>query len=167
METTKLQKKISRKECESRRHSDRIPQRQSNQKCNSENHNEDDATNNNDKEHTLSKSHCKPRIPTPKSKRQEMNMPVRLPSLLLKLAIELVSQIEKWPLLTDLGPQMTPPKILIVVKIRREKSKILQELIKLDTNTDSSMLYLFGLQLDGRKYMTMKNVQNAAGHSHR
>ena len=29
------------------------------------------------------------------------------------------------------------------------------------------MTYLFGLYLDGRKYMTMRNEQNAAGYGHR
>ena len=42
METTKLQKKIGRKESESRRHSDSIQHGESNQKCISGSHNEED-----------------------------------------------------------------------------------------------------------------------------
>ena len=29
------------------------------------------------------------------------------------------------------------------------------------------MTYLFGLYFDGRKYMTMRNIQNAAGYGQR
>ena len=63
METTKLQKKITSKQIESRRHSDSIQQGHSNQKCNFGRHNkedEDDDTDNSDVEyphlsHTVSK----------------------------------------------------------------------------------------------------------------
>ena len=40
-------------------------------------------------------------------------------------------------------------------------------LTKLDTNTDSSITNLFGLYFDGRMYMKIKYVRNAAGHGHR
>ena len=73
---------------------------------------EDDNTDSSDKYYTISKSHCKPHLPTPESKRQKMRMTRRLTSLWLKLAIELSSQIEKQPLLSELCPRMTPPKIL-------------------------------------------------------
>ena len=52
-------------------------------------------------------------------------------------------------------------------KICQEKSKTRRELIKIDTNTDSSVAYLFGLYFDGQKYMTMKIVRNVVGYGHR
>ncbi|XP_050710076.1 uncharacterized protein LOC126994856 [Eriocheir sinensis] len=84
MDTKRLQKKISRKESESRRHSDSIQQEQSKQQCNSRSYNvedKDDDTDTSDEDDTLSKSHCKHDLPTPESKRQKMAMTVRLPSL--------------------------------------------------------------------------------------
>ena len=67
---------------------------------------EDDGTDNNDEEYTISKSHSKPYLPTPESKRPKMRMTVRLSSPLLKLAITLASQIEQQPSLPDLCPQI-------------------------------------------------------------
>ena len=51
-----------------------------------------------------------------------MRMTLRLQYLWLKLAIELASQIELQPLLTDLCPKITPQKILIVVKLADKRA---------------------------------------------
>ena len=75
---------------------------------------------------------------------KKMKITVQLLSIWRMLAIELASQIEQQPLLPDLRPQITPPKTFIVV-IFDEKCKTRQELTKLETNTESSMTYFFGL----------------------
>ena len=57
MKTTRVKKRITGKECESRQHSDSIQQGQSNQKCNFGSKNEeDDDMDKNEEEYTLSKS---------------------------------------------------------------------------------------------------------------
>ena len=63
----KLRKKITREEW-----IETTYYGQSSQKCNSWSYNkvdEDDDTDNNDEKYTLSKSHCKPNKPTPKTNR--------------------------------------------------------------------------------------------------
>ena len=84
VEATKLQKKLTRKESESRQHSASTigseiqfwnPQERRHAH----------------EEYTLSKSHWKPHLLTPETKRQKIRITVRLPSLWLKLALELAS----------------------------------------------------------------------------
>ena len=63
---------------------------------------------------------------------------------------------------------MTPPKSLIVLKFDDENRQgNSSRTDKLDTNTHSSMAYMYGLCSDGRKYVTMKNVRSDEGHGHR
>lgn len=174
METKRLQKKISRKESESRRHSDSIQQEQSKQQCNSRSYNvedKDDDTDTSDEDDTLSKSHCKHDLPTPESKRQKMAMTVRLPSLAKACDRTGVSDraaaIIASSVLQDMGivsPNDTS-KVIDRSKIRRERSRTRQELTKLDS--DSSMTCFPGLYFDGRKDKTLKNVRDAARHGHR
>ena len=47
-----------------------------------------DDTDNDDEEYTLSKSHCKPHLPTPEVNDKKMRINIRLPSHWLKTAIE-------------------------------------------------------------------------------
>ncbi|KAG0716113.1 hypothetical protein GWK47_010415 [Chionoecetes opilio] len=115
METTKLQNKISRKESESRR--DSIHQEQWKQQFNSGSYNEedkDDDTDNSDEEHTRSKSHCKPDLSTPKSKRQRMTMTVRLPSLTGHLLAEYL--VSRYSVTASTTPIYNPALILDTLK---------------------------------------------------
>lgn len=175
VETKKLQKKISRKESESRRRSDSIQQQQSKQQCNSGNYYievKDDNTDASDEEDTLSKSHSKHDLLTPESKRQKM-MTVRLPSLAKACDRTGISDraaaIIASSVLQDMrivSPNDTS-KVIDRSKIRRERSRTRQELTKQDTDSDSSMTYLPGLYFDGRKDKTMRSVRDIAGHGHR
>ena len=174
METKRLQKKISRKESESRRHSDSIQQEQSKQQCHPRNYNVEDMaddTDTSDEDDTLSKSHCKHDLPTPESKRQKMAMTLRLPSLAKACDRTGVSDraaaIIASSVLQNMGivsPNDTS-KVIDRSKIRRERSRTRQELTKLDL--DSSMKCFPGLYFDGRRDKTMKNVRDDAGHGHR
>ena len=82
METNKLQKKISRKESESKRRRVSIQQEQTKQQSSSGKcvEDKDDSTDTSDKEDTPFKVHCKQDLLTPEGKRQKL-MTVRLPSL--------------------------------------------------------------------------------------